>query len=96
MPYKYIGTSIKIADKQIPCDCIRCYMDYGPVTLKVKMDIVLILRYKDKMIQEGMEYTEHLIVDEGTGEECALNCFTELDKVGRRNKLFPEYILKQM
>lgn len=68
----------------------------GHKDLVVKADIVLIIKYKNKAIQPGEKYIEHLIVDEETGEECALNVFTELDKVAKRNKIYPHYILNQM
>lgn len=89
MSYKYLGTSVKKADRELECDVLRSFFNYGARELVVKMDIALIVRYKDKKIAKGSEYTEHLILDEETGEECALNCFTELSKVGIRNKLFP-------
>lgn len=95
MSYRYLGTSIKKADKEIQCDVIRCFFERKR-ELVVKMDIALIVRYKDKKIKIGDEYIEHLILDEETGEECALNVLTELDKVGKRNNLYPPEVQNQI
>ncbi len=96
MSYKYIETSIKKADREIPCDVLRCFFDGNSRKLVVSADIVLIIRYKDKKIQVGADYTEHLILDEDTGEQCALNVFPELDKVAKRNFLYPSCIQNQI
>ncbi len=96
MPYKYIGSATKICGRIIPCDIVRYFFDSGPRKLVVTGDIVILLKYKNKMIESGQEYLEHSIVDEDTGEELALNCFPELDKVAKRNNLFPQEVLNQI
>jgi uncharacterized membrane protein YgcG len=96
MPYKYISSILRTCDKDIECDALRLFFNYGSKKLNVTQDIILIIRYKGKMIKAGSEYMEHTIVDEDTGEEVALNMFPELNKVVIRNKLLPDFLINKI
>lgn len=72
-------------------DAIRCNRDFH---FLFRNDVVVVYREKKAIIPKGSTYLEYEFVDAETGEICVLNCSIEMDKVNRRNNVYPEYIKK--
>lgn len=96
MSYKYIETNIKKAPERIRCDATESFRLNLGKELTDPRDLMHYMKFKTGFIEAGKDYVEHLIVDEDTGEECALNSGVVMDKVCIRNKLYPSVIINQL
>ena len=103
MSYTLIHTEILVATETIRCDGVKSFFDKTEhlkkkeltLSLKHQGDIVVIVKNKLGNIKQGSKYVYREFVDE-QGELHVLNTGIDMDKVAKRNELYPSIIQNQI